>query len=150
MSVPPSGLRACWNTFSPASVSLLKDPSASVKQSLENTPTCILLPQIILVKSAELVVLKMSIKCSPDWFPNSVAAICRVRHIFSRKNYVCVCDDKREREQGRETERGSDPGRLFTPCLVEGQKNMGINWNRGHCHWTQESCSTLSAVKHLS
>lgn len=127
MSVPPSGLRACWNTFSPASVSLLKDPSASVKQSLENTPTCILLPQIILVKSAELVVLKMSIKCSPDWFPNSVAAICRVRHIFSRKNYVCVCDDKREREQGRETERGSDLGRLFTPCLVEGQKNMGIN-----------------------
>lgn len=73
------------------SFSLLKDPSASVVHILENTPTYILLPQVVLVTSVELVVLEMLSKCLLDWFPNSVADIHCVRVNFSRENYVCVC-----------------------------------------------------------
>lgn len=92
MSVLPCGSREYWNALSPASISfyLLKVPSASVTHSLENTPMCILLSQIVIVKSVELVVLEMLSKCLLDWFPNSVAGIYHVRDIISRDNSVSV------------------------------------------------------------
>lgn len=104
MADTPSVSRGYWSTFSPASISfsLLKDPSASVVHILENNPTYILLPQVVLVKSVELVVLEMLSKCLLDGFPNSVADIRCIRVIFSKENCVCVCACIKVGERRRE------------------------------------------------